>query len=64
MAAKCSGQCVKQARLADQIERDVGQRNVFFQRRCVAAPFAQALREDQAGVGQAQDVAEFWVVQI
>ncbi len=44
------------ARLADQVERHVGQRDVFFEHRRVAAPLGQALGEDQAGVADAQQV--------
>jgi hypothetical protein len=43
------------AGLAEQIQRDVGQGDVFFECRRVAAPFAEAVRPDQAGVCQAQD---------
>ncbi len=38
---------VESSSLADQIERDVGQRNVFFQYRSVAAPFGQPMSQDQ-----------------
>ena len=44
------------ARLADQVERHVGQRDVFLEHRRVAAPFGEALRVDQAGVADAQQV--------
>ena len=44
------------ARLADQVERHVRERDVFFEHRRVAAPFSQALRQDQRGVTDAQQV--------
>ena len=40
---KQPGVAKQQARLADQVERHVGHRDVFFQHRAVAGPFAQAL---------------------
>ena len=49
---------IKQPRLTDQIETDVRECDVFFQRRAVAAPFGIALAEDQRVVGQTQDVSE------
>ena len=44
------------ARLADQVEADVHQRQFFFQCRCMAAPLAQALALDQGAVAEAQEV--------
>ena len=44
------------ARLADQVERHVGEGDVLFDDRRVAAPFAETLGEDQAGVADAQQV--------
>jgi hypothetical protein len=46
------------ARLTDQIERDVGEGDVFFQDRPVAAPFGQALAEDKRAVAEAQQVVD------
>ena len=46
----------RQSRLADVVERDVGQRDVFFEHRRVATPLGQALAVDQAGVTDAQHV--------
>ena len=50
------GMRVQQARLADQVEAHVGERDVLFEHRPVAAPFGIALTEDQRGVRQAQHV--------
>ncbi|MNT63520.1 hypothetical protein D3C72_2013450 [compost metagenome] len=50
-----------QAGLADQVERDVGQRDILFQRGAAAAPFRQALAEHQRGIAQAQQVFELVV---
>ncbi|MCY1537926.1 hypothetical protein D9M68_734410 [compost metagenome] len=44
------------ARLADQVEADVHQRQLFFQGRGLAAPFAQTLALDQGAVTEAQQV--------
>jgi hypothetical protein len=49
---------VQQARLADQVEADVRERDVFLERRAVAAPLGVALAEDQRVVGETQDVLE------
>ena len=40
--------------LADQVQRGVGQRDVLFQHRCVAAPFADPVAEDQSVVPHPQ----------
>src|SRR6185437_4206758 len=48
-------------RLAEEIEPDVGRRDVLLQHRPVADPFAQALREEQIAVGQAQQILEQWL---
>ena len=40
--------------LADQVQRGVGQRDVLFQHRCVAAPFADPVAEDQGVVPHPQ----------
>ena len=44
------------ARLADQIEGDVGQRHILFHGRGVAAPFRQPVPEDQGVIRAAQRV--------
>nr|GEU28106.1 putative aminotransferase [Tanacetum cinerariifolium] len=48
---------VPQARLPQQVERHVGQRHVFLQRRALAAQAAQLLAQDQGVVAQAQQRA-------
>jgi hypothetical protein len=47
------------AGLAEQVERDVGQRHVLFQRRALAAQLRQLLGQDQGVVALAQQVVEF-----
>ena len=50
--------CLIQAqRLADQVERHVGHRDVLLEHRPVPAPFGQALGLEQAGVADAEQVA-------
>jgi hypothetical protein len=49
-----AGQREQQPRLADEVERDVGERDVLLDHRAVAAPLRQPLAEDQRGVGDAQ----------
>ena len=46
------GLLVEQPRLADQVETDVGHRDVFFEDRPVAAPLGVALSEDQRIIGK------------
>ncbi len=48
----------QQPRLADQIERDIGQAQILFERGRMSHPFAQPLPEHQAQVAEAQHVAE------
>ena len=48
----------QQPGLADQIERDIGEREILFQDRAVPAPFGQALAEDQRAVGETENVVE------
>src|SRR5947209_10663953 len=43
-------------RLADQIEREVGETDVDLEHRPMSAPFAQALPEHQRIVSEAQEV--------
>ena len=50
------GILVEQARLADQVQGIVGQCQVFFQNRAVAAPFGVALAQHQGVVSQVQDI--------
>ena len=46
------------AALAEQVEADVGQRDVFLEDRAVPDPLAQPLREDDVVVAEAQQVFE------
>ena len=48
----------QQASLPDEIERQVGESEVFLERRGMPYPLAQALPQHQAGVTQAQHVAK------
>ena len=50
------GVLVEQAGLADQVEAVVGQGQVFFKDRTVAAPLGVALAQHDGVVGQVQDV--------
>jgi hypothetical protein len=52
-----AGQREQRARLAEQVERQIGQRQVLFEHRAVPAPFAVALGQDEGAVGQAQQGA-------
>ncbi len=47
-----------QPRLAEEVETHVGQRHVLLDDRALADPFAEALREDQWRVAEAQQVVE------
>ena len=47
-----------QPRLAEEVEADVGLRDVLFEHRPVAHRFAQALREDERRVAEPQQVLE------
>ena len=55
-ALELAGMGEQRTRLAHEVERDVGHRDVFLQHWRVAAPLAQALRQHQAGVADAQQV--------
>ena len=44
--------------LAEQVEADVGQRDVLLQHRAVPDPLAEPLREDDVVVAEAQQVLE------
>ena len=52
-----SGMGQQRPGLTHEVEAHVGQGDVLLQHRGVAAPLRQALRQDQAGVGDAQHVA-------
>ena len=44
------------SRLAEQVERDVGEREILLERRRVADPLAETLRQDQARVADSERV--------
>ena len=58
LALDLAGIGVERARLADQVERHIGERQVFLQHRRMPAPFRQAMAEDQRVVGEPQRVGE------
>ena len=45
-------------RLPDEVERDVGEGDVFLEHRAVAAPFRQAMPQHQAVVAQSEEILE------
>ena len=51
-----TGFAEQQSRLADQVQRKVGETDVHLEHRAVPAPFAQALPEDERVVAEAQEV--------
>ena len=53
-----AGMLVEHARLADQIQADVGHGDIFFQGRAVAAPLCIALAQRQGVVGQMQQIVK------
>src|SRR5688572_29563418 len=53
-----TGKLEKEGRLADEIERDVRERDVFLENGTVAAPFGHAVSENEAVIGQSQQVLE------
>ena len=56
LAFELAGAGEHRARLADEIERHVAEGDVFLDDRRMAAPLGEALRQDQAGVADAQQV--------
>ena len=48
----------KQRRFADQVERDVGERDVLLEDRPVAAPLGQPMAEHEPVVGEAEEIGE------
>ena len=52
-----AGQGVEAPRLTDQVECDVGERQVFLEHRGMAAPFAEAVPEDQGIIGTGEGEA-------
>jgi hypothetical protein len=49
---------VERARLTYEVEAHIGERHVLFEHRRMAAPFRQAMAEDQRVVGAAQQIGE------
>ena len=58
MASDSPGMAVQRARLTDEIERYVGEREFFLQRRRTARPFRQAVAKDQRIVRPAQQLQD------
>ena len=58
LAFERTGIVVKPPRLADQIEPDIGERQLLFEQRRMSAPFRQPVAEDQRVVSQPQYVIE------
>jgi hypothetical protein len=58
LATVLAGQGQQRPRLTDQVERHVRQRDVLLEDGPVAAPLAEALAEDQAGVAKAQQIVQ------
>ena len=56
LAFELAGPGEHAARLADQVQPDVGQGHVLFQDRRMAGPLGDALAEDERGVAHAQQV--------
>ena len=50
------GVAIERTRLSDQVERDVGERNVLLQRRRATRPLGEAMPQHQRVVGEAQQV--------
>ena len=49
---------IQQSRLSDQIEGDIGHRDIFLEDRAVAGPFGIALPKNERIVGEVQHVIE------
>ena len=58
VALEFGGALVEQPGLADQVEADVGEGQVFLEDRAVAAPFGITLPENHGVVGQMQQVVD------
>jgi hypothetical protein len=50
------GELEEQIRLANQVESDVREGDVFFQDRRVSAPLREAVTEDEAVVGESEEI--------
>src|SRR3982750_3143922 len=48
----------QQTCLSDQVQGNIGKRQILFQHRSMPAPFGQTLSEDQRVVGDAQEIVE------
>ena len=57
-ALELAGVREQQARLPEQIQRNIRQRQVLFEHRRMPAPFREPLAEDEGAVGEAEDVFE------
>jgi hypothetical protein len=55
LALDLGGEAEPELGLADQVERDVGERDVLLERGGVAAPFGDAVAEDEGGVADAEE---------
>ena len=55
---KLAGVGVEETRLAEQVECNIGHRDVFFDDRPMAAPLRQALREDQRAIRDPQQIGQ------
>jgi hypothetical protein len=51
-----ASQLQQKVRLADEVERDVGQRDVLLEDRPMAAPFRETMAEDEAIVAEAEEI--------
>src|SRR5262249_5316484 len=58
LALRRPRQLEKQRRLADQVERDVRERDVFLENRAVPAPLRQPVAEDQPVVAEAEEIGK------
>jgi hypothetical protein len=52
LALDLAGIGIERARLAEQVERDIRQRQILFQRRRMAAPFRQPVAENELIIGE------------
>jgi hypothetical protein len=55
LALEFSGISIERAGLAEQVETHIGKRQFLFEDRRMAAPFRQAVTEDQAVIGDLED---------
>ena len=53
-----AGVVQQQRRLADQVEREVGEADVDLERRAVPAPFAEPLSQHQRVIAQTQQIVD------